>query len=269
MNKNKTSYTSSRPITRRVPATFRLHGHLPEGNLARAATAEVVGTFVLVLAIISAAVAATLARPVAGAPYGSLAVPVAAGLALAILAAGLGHISGGHFNPAVTIGLAVNSRFPWTYAVTYIVAQFVGAIAAAAVLWGLYGQLARTRAGLGATFPPAGVSAGRVFAAEFVITFILVLVVVAVATDDRVARGMSALAIGAALATGVLIGGPVSGGGVNPARAIGPMILAGRFTDWWAYLVAPVIGGILAVALYDRCLRPGHVPGQRRASAGS
>ncbi|HEX3957642.1 MAG TPA: aquaporin [Trebonia sp.] len=269
MNKNKTTYTSARLITRRAPAAFLLHGHLAEGNLARAATAELVGTFVLVLAITSAAVAATLARPVAGAPYGSLAVPVAAGLALAILAAGLGHISGAHVNPAVTLGLAASSRFPWKYAVTYIVAQFVGAIAAAAVIWGLYGPRARAIAGLGATYPPAHVSAGRVFAAEFVITFILVLVVVSVATDERVARGLSALAIGAALATAVLIGGPVSGGSVNPARAIGPMILAGRFTDWWAYLVAPLIAGILAVIVYDRCLRPGQVPGQRRASSGS
>jgi aquaporin Z/aquaporin NIP len=269
MNKNHTTRTTSRPTIRSAPATFLLHGHHLEGNMARAATAEAVGTFVLVLAIISAAVAATLARPVAGAPYGSLAVPVAAGLALAILAASLGHISGAHLNPAVTIGLAASSRFPWAYAVIYIVAQFVGAIAAAAVTWGLYGQQAKTIAGLGATFPPAGVSAGRVFAAEFVITFILVLVVVSVATDERVPRGMSALAIGAALATAVVIGGPISGAGVNPARAIGPMILAGRFTDWWAYLAAPVIGGILAVVLYDRCLRAGHVPGQRRASAGS
>src|ERR1700731_3543457 len=113
MDKNQTSYTTSRPTTRRASATFRLHGHLAEGNLARAATAEVVGTFVLVLAITVVAVAATLARPIAGAPYGSLAVFFANGRALAILVASLGHISGGHFNPAVTIGLAASSRFPW------------------------------------------------------------------------------------------------------------------------------------------------------------
>jgi MIP family channel proteins len=230
--------------------------------MLRAATAEVVGTFVLVLSITSAAVAATLARPVAGAPYGSLAVPVAAGLALAILAASLGHISGAHLNPAVTLGLALNNRFPRSWALGYIAAQFVGAIAAAAVTWGLYGQRAKNMAGLGATYPPTGVSAGRVFAAECVITFILVLVVLSVATDKRAPRGLAALAIGAALATAVVIGGPVSGGGVNPARAIGPMILVGRFTDWWAYLVAPVIGGIAAVTLYDRYLRAGFAPGQ-------
>jgi MIP family channel proteins len=237
-----------------------LHGHQLERNLARAVTAEAAGTFVLVLAITSAAVAATLSRPVAGAPYGSLAVPVAGGLALAIAAASLGHISGAHLNPAVTLGLAISRRFPWAYAPGYVIAQFAGAIAAAAVTWGLYGNQARAIAALGAPVPAGGVSAGRVLAAEAVVTFVLVLVVVAVATDTRVPRGIAAMAIGAALAVAIVISGPVSGAGVNPARAIGPMILAGQFTDWWAYLAAPVAGGVVAVALYDRFLRAGSTP---------
>jgi MIP family channel proteins len=237
-----------------------LHGHQLERNLARAVTAEAVGTFVLVLAITSAAVAATLSRPVAGAPYGSLAVPVAGGLALAIAVASLGHISGAHLNPAVTLGLASNRRFPWAYTPGYVIAQFTGAATAAAVTWGLYGNQARTIAHLGATIPAAGVSAGRVLAAEAMVTFVLVLVVVAVATDTRVPRGVAAVAIGAALAAAIVISGPVSGAGVNPARAIGPMILAGQFSDWWAYLAAPVAGGVVAVALYDRFLRAGSTP---------
>ena len=89
----------------------------------------------------------------------------------------------------------------------------------------------------------------------------LVLVIIAVATDSRVPRGIAALALGAALAAAIIIAGPVSGAGVNPARAIGPMILAGRFTDWWAYLIAPIIAAALAVTLYDRYLRPGSTPG--------
>jgi glycerol uptake facilitator-like aquaporin len=114
--------------------------------------------------------------------------------------------------------------------------QVAGAIAAAAVTWGLYGDQARSIAALGAPAPATGVSAARVLAAEAVVTFILVLVVVAVATAARVPRGMAAMAIGAALAVAIVISGPVSGAGVNPARAIGPMILAGQFPDWWAYL---------------------------------
>jgi MIP family channel proteins len=241
-------------------AVVLLHGHQLEDNLARAVTAEAVGTFVLVLAITSAAVAATLSRPVAGAPYGSLAVPVAGGLALAIAVASLGHISGAHLNPAVTLGLAASRRFPWAYAPGYVIAQFAGAIGAAAVTWGLYGNQARSIGRLGAPVPAAGVSAGRVLAAEAVVTFVLVLVVVAVATDTRVPRGIAAMAIGAALAVAIVISGPVSGAGVNPARALGPMILAGQFSDWWAYLAAPVAGGVVAVALYDRFLRAGSTP---------
>jgi aquaporin Z/aquaporin NIP len=187
-------------------------------------------------------------------------VPAAGGLALAVLVASLGHISGAHLNPAVTLGLAANRRFPWAYVPVYAAAQFAGAIAAAAVTWGLYGSKARTLASLAATYPAAGVSGGRVFAAEGVVTFVLVLVIIAVATDSRVPRGLSALAIGAALAAAIVISGPVSGAGVNPARAIGPMILTGRFTDWWAYLTAPLIAGALAVALYDKFLRAGSAP---------
>ncbi len=258
----KAASISPRPAQRPAPSNTAvfLHGHQLEGNLARAVTAEAAGTFVLVLAITSAAVAAALSRPVAGAPYGSLAVPAAGGLALAIAVASLGHISGAHLNPAVTLGLAINGRFPWAYVPGYVIAQFAGAITAAAVTWGLYGDQARSIARLGATVPAAGVSAGRVLAAEAIVTFVLVLVVVAVATDPRVPRGIAAIAIGAALAVAVVIAGPVSGAGVNPARAIGPMILAGQFPDWWAYLVAPLAGGVLAVALYDRFLRAGRTP---------
>ena len=137
-----------------------LHGHQLERNLARAVTAEAAGTFVLVLAITSAAVAAALSRPVAGAPYGSLAVPVAGDLALAIGVASVGHISGAHLNPAVTLGLAVNKRFPWACAPGYVIAQFADAAAAAAATWGLYGNQARSITRLGATTPAAGFPRG-------------------------------------------------------------------------------------------------------------
>ena len=178
-----------------------------------------------------------------------------------MLAASLGPISGTHLNPAVTLGLAAGGRFPWAYAPVYLAAQFAGAVGGAAVTWVLYGHQARAVASLGATYPATGVSAARVCAAEGVVTFVLVLVIISVATDSRVPRGVAAVAIGAALAAAIVISGPVSGAGVNPARAIGPMILVGRFTDWWAYLAAPVVAGVLAVTLYDRFLRAGRAPG--------
>ena len=109
--------------------------------------------------------------------------------------------------------------------------------------------------------PPAiGVNPVRVFAAEAVVTFVLVLVIISVTTDSRVPHAVAAMAIGAALAAAILISGPISGAGVNPARAIGPMVLNGRFTDWWAYLTAPVIGGALAVTTYEHLLRRGSTP---------
>ena len=232
-----------------------LHGHRLDDSLLRAAAAEALGTLVLVLAITATAVAATLARPIAGAPYGSLAVAAAGGLALAALAAALGPLSGAHLNPAVTLGLAASRRFPWTRVPAYTAAQFAGAIAAAAITWALYGAQARTVAGLGASSPASGVSAVRVLVAEAVVTFLLVLVITAVATDRRVPAGVAAVAIGAALAAAILISGPVSGAGINPARAIGPMILTGKSTDWWAYLAAPVVAGTLAVLTHDQLLR--------------
>jgi MIP family channel proteins len=259
MKATSISAGSARRTATRDAVVF-LHGYQLERNAARAAAAEAAGTFVLVLAITSAAVAAALARPVAGTPYGSLAVPVAGGLGLAIAVASTGHISGAHLNLAVTLGLTVNRQFPWAYAPGYVLAQFAGATAAAAVTWGLYGDQARSIAHLGATAPAAGASAGRVLAAEAVVTFVLVLVVVAVATDSRVPRGIAAVAIGAALAVAIVISGPVSGAGVNPARAIGPMILAGQFPDWWTYLTAPLAGGAIAVVLYNRFLRAGNTP---------
>src|SRR5271165_1207126 len=100
----------------------------------------------------------------------------------------------------------------------------------------------------------------RVLGSEGIVTFVLVLVIISVAADSRVPRGVAAMAIGSALAVAIFISGPISGAGVNPARALGPAILAGKFTDWWAYLAAPVIGASLAILLYDRVLRDGSAP---------
>jgi aquaporin Z/aquaporin NIP len=237
-----------------------LHRHAIQGNLIRCGVAELLGTFILVLTIIGTAIAASLARPVAGVAYGSVAVPLAGGAALAVVVATLGHISGAHLNPAVTVGLATNRRFPWVYVPVYLIAQLLGAIAAALMAWALFGGPARTVARLGATYPAAGVGAWRAFAAEAVVTFVLVLAVVSVASDTRVPVGVAAIAIGAALVAAILVSGPVSGGGVNTARSLGPMIVAGKFTDWWVYLIAPIVAGVLAAALYERVLRGGTPP---------
>lgn len=232
-----------------------LHGHELRSDGGRAAVAELAGTFVLVLAIVSVAIAATLNTPVAGGAYSSETVALAGGGALAVMVAALGPLSGAHFNPAVTVSLALTGRFPWARVPVYLVAQLAGALLAAVAAWGAYGDRARSVAKLGATAPAAGVSGLRVLLVEALVTFLLVLVVVLVANDTRVSRGGAALAIGLALGLAILVSGPVTGAGVNPARALGAMIAAGQLTDWWAYLAGPLLGGAAAAFLYERVLR--------------
>jgi glycerol uptake facilitator-like aquaporin len=112
-----------------------LHGHSFDTHLLVVTLVEAIGTFVLVLVIAGAAVAATLAKPIAGTPYGSLTIALAGGIALAVLVASFGPISGAHFNPAVTFGLAVTRKFPWARVPGYVVGQFAGAISAALIVW--------------------------------------------------------------------------------------------------------------------------------------
>jgi len=224
-----------------------LYGSRIGDRLARSAAAELVGTALLVFVGTSAAVAAGT-----GNDYDSLGVVLAFGVTLVALAAAFGHVSGCHLNPAVTIGLAVSGRFPWPATGAYIGAQLVGGLLGAAATWACYGDLGRTDGNLGATLPANGVPIGRAFLVELLVTFLLVLVVIAVATDDRAEGGIAPVAVGLALAAAIFAAGPLTGGAVNPARAFGPNLLAGEFAPLWLYLVAPTIGGVLAAVLYTR-----------------
>ncbi len=217
--------------------------------MVRASVAEVIGTFILVFAGTAVATGAALNKSIAGAPSSSLAVGLTFGLTLAALVAAFGRISGAHVNPAVTIGLATAGKFPWRNVPIYIVAQFIGAILAALAVWGTFGDAARGSVALAATYPAAGVSAGQAFLMEMLVTFFLVTVVVTMVSDETRNTTLASLAIGFALGVGVLIAGPLTGGAVNPARAIGPMIVAGKFTSWWIYLIAPIVGGIIAAGI--------------------
>jgi MIP family channel proteins len=228
-----------------------LFGSKLGADLPRAAAAETVGTFVLVFTGTAVAVAATLGRATAGGAYDSLAVALAFGIALLIVASALGHISGAHVNPAVTFGLAVGGKFPWRYVPTYVIAQLVGACLGALATWEVFGHQARSTAHLAATYPAAGVGDGRALIVEVLVTFVLVLVVVAVATDERVSAATTSIAAGLALAAGVFIAGPITGGAVNPARALGPMIVAGKLTSFWVYIVGPLLGGALGALVYN------------------
>jgi MIP family channel proteins len=231
-------------------------------HILGAAIAELVGTFILVFGGTAVAVGAILARPTAGPAYDSLAVALAFGLALAAVVAAVGHVSGAHVNPAVTLGMAATGKFPWQYTPHYVVAQLVGAVLAALATWLTFGGAgARGEAKLAATYPAQGVGDLQAFVVEVLITFILVFVVMAVATDQRAPAAIAPIAVGFALAVGVFIAGPVTGGSVNPARSLGPMIVAGDLSSVWLYVLGPIIGGVLGALLYDRTMAQTEGPG--------
>ena len=231
-------------------------------HILGAAVAELVGTFILVFGGTAVAVGAILNRPTAGAAYDSLAVALAFGLALAAVVAAIGHVSGAHVNPAVTLGMAATKKFPWTYVPHYVGAQLGGAVLAALATWMTFGGAgARSEAKLAATYPAQGVGDLQAFVVEILITFILVFVVMAVATDQRAPAAIAPIAVGFALAIGVFIAGPVTGGSVNPARSLGPMIVAGDLSSVWLYILGPIIGGVLGALLYDRTMAQTEGPG--------
>ncbi len=220
--------------------------------------AEIVGTFIFVYAGTTVAVLATLGDPVIGTPFEALAVPLAFGLTLAALVAALGHVSGAHLNPAVTLGLAATRKFPWNFVPVYVLAQLLGAILGSIATWITVGSEARSQAALASPGLGPGVGILQGFVVEALITFILVFVVISVATDDRVAP----VAVGFALAAAVFIGGVATGGAANPARALGPIIVA--WNNWdtaLLYILAPIVGGVAAAFLYDRFISEADAPG--------
>jgi aquaporin NIP len=211
-------------------------------RLPPALVAEFVGTFVLVFAGCGAIAIGRL---------GAAGIAAAFGLAIMGMVYALGPISGAHFNPAVTLAFAARGRFPAAKILPYWAAQVAGAVAAATFL----------RLSLGASVPlgvtqPAG-SDVQAFAWEVALTFVLVLVILAVATGPQARGEAAAIAIGGAVALGALVGGPVSGASMNPARSLGPALVAGDFSGLWIYLSAPILGSLAAVLL-DRWIGSGH-----------
>jgi aquaporin NIP len=205
----------------------------------RAHVAEGLGTFALVFFGCGAiAVGAQSGEP------GHLAVALAFGLVIAVMIYALGHISGAHFNPAVSIGFAVGRHFPWSQAATYSLAQVVGATLGALALRITLGA----GADLGVT-QPSGTEL-QSLAWETLLTFFLMLIITAVATDTRAVGEAAALAIGGTVALGALAGGPISGASMNPARSLGPALVAGDLTAVWIYLVGPVLGAVGAAVVY-------------------
>jgi len=164
----------------------------------------------------------------------------------------LGHVSGAHINPAVTVAFAAVRRFPLRTVTPYVLAQCAGAVLASATHLITFGHQATIAAQFGATFP-VGTTLGGAFVLEFVLTFILMLVIAAVATDPRVARGVAGLAIGAAVCVDCLAAGKCCGASMNPARSLAPAMFAGgpALASLWLYLLAPTLGAVAAALLYE------------------
>ncbi len=212
-------------------------------DLIRKMMAEAIGTFILVLAGTGAAMI--------GSNYA-----LAFGFALMGIVYALGHVSGAHVNPAVTVGLTLIGRFPMPQVPYYLGAQFVGAILASLFLRLIHGNIN----GLGGTSVAEGYSVLDGFLLELVTTALFVFIIVAVATDKRVPAAAVGLAIGATLLMIEIIAGPITGGSVNPFRSLGPALASWSFDDIWIYLTAPFIGGAIGAVGYEFIRGPETAP---------
>jgi aquaporin NIP len=208
--------------------------------LAQALAAEAIGTFALVFA----GAGSIMVDEKTGDP-GHVGIALTFGLVIMAMIYAVGHISGAHFNPAVSFAFALTRHFPWTRAVGYWAAQLSGALAAALLLRASLGDVAN----VGATLPSG--SDGQAFLWETILTFFLMFVIIAVATDTRAVGEAAALAIGGTVALDALFGGPITGASMNPARSAGPAIAAAELNDLWIYLTAPLVGASLAALAYQ------------------
>jgi aquaporin Z len=201
---------------------------------------EVLGTFFLVLVAVGGGMV--------NARFGGSAVPygarvVAPALMVAAIILFMGTVSGAHLNPAVSVAFAARGDFPWKRVPAYIAAQFVGAILATLLLWALIGK----QGSAGLTLPGSGISATTAMLWELVLTTGLVSVILGTASGAQQIGPFAAIGVGSYIALAGLWGSPVSGASMNPARSLGPALVLGDWTSWWAYLAGPVAGGLIAV----------------------
>lgn len=210
--------------------------------LLPACVAEAIGTFALVFA----GCGAIMIDRLSGGQITHVGVGLTFGLVIAAMVYATGHLSGAHLNPAVTLGFVLARHFPPRRLLAYAAAQLAGAVGAAGFLRLVLGNVAH----LGATVPAGQGGAWQAFWLELVLTFFLMFVIMAVATDTRAVGQAAALAIGATVGLEALFAGPISGASMNPARSLGPALVGSVWTAQWVYLTAPFLGAAAAALLY-------------------
>lgn len=235
----------------------RYEEHQGAEGMARALLGEFMGTFALTFV----AAGGDVIAKVSGGEVSGAARAVAPGLTVMALIYAIGNVGGAHFNPAVTIAFALRRIFHWWKVPCYWVAQVAGALLAAVVLRILYGRVAH----LGATYPHHGTSTA--FAMEIILTWLLVTVILGTATRHRLVGPNAAIAVGATIALDGLFALPISGASMNPARSLGPAIVAGELDTVWIYVVAPLIGALIAV-LFTWAEHGHRKVGEQKAAGG-
>ena len=222
---------------------------------------EVLGTFLLVLVAVGAGIVD--ARFPGSIPLAVRVVAPAMMVAAVILF--MGSVSGAHLNPAVTLAFAVRGDFPWKRVPAYIVAEFVGAILAALLLWGMLGKFGPA----GLTLPGHGVTNLTAFLTEMVLTAGLVSVILGTASGAQQLGPIAALGVGFYIALAGFWAAPVSGASMNPARSLGPALVFNDWTSWWVYLVGPIAGGAIAVGIAVVLRGPGGGRSGTQAAQGT
>ena len=222
-------------------------------KLPQKLAAEFLGTFALILAVSGSICADQYLRAGGNGGFGILGVALAEGLAFSLMFTALAHVSGAHFNPAVSIGFWVTKRLSTIETIFYWLAQLLGALSAAYFLTAVLPESAWRPVGLGVTNLAPDFTRMHGMLLEAVLTFFLVFIFFAASVDSRgAANRVGGFAIGFTITLGVLIAGPFTGASMNPARTFGPALAANQWTNHGVYWVGPLFGGILGAVLYDR-----------------
>jgi len=231
-------------------------------SLARRLTAEALGTFGLVF-VGAAVVVVNGGFPNSG--IGLLGIALAHAVVLSVMISATMTISGGHLNPAVTIGLLVGRRIDAASAVAYIITQLAAAVVAALLVKMLFPASAVRNAVLGVPVIASSVTLGQAIGLEAVLTFFLMTAVYGTAVSPDAPR-VAGFGIGLVLLFDILVGGPLTGAAMNPARAFGPALVAGAWVGHLVYWIGPIVGAILATLLWEYVLLPARGPHRRRTS---